>query len=108
MAEEKIEGFELGKLYGVKLMFLTTDPVKIHLAEQWFADAAKRAEFNSKCATNKKWRDIDFMFRYLNQRAGSLRANDREWIIKLEDKFRENDELSTKEERIVTDIFKRY
>jgi hypothetical protein len=57
---------------------------------------------------SKSWKDLDFMFRYLNKHAGELKANDRDWIIKLEDRFKENDELSDKETKIVSDIFKRY
>jgi hypothetical protein len=57
---------------------------------------------------SKSWRDLDFIFRYLNKHANELKANDADWIIKLEERFRANDDLSEKESKIVSDIFKRY
>jgi hypothetical protein len=76
--------------------------------ERLTLELAKLTGVKAKKQENKSWKELDFIFRYLNNHADELKANDRDWIIKLEDRFKENDELSDKEAKIVTDIFKRY
>lgn len=57
-----------------------------------------------KSLTDKQ---IVFMFKCLNEQAGSLRPNDLDWAIKMEEAYKRQGHLSEKQQEILSGIFSR-